>query len=72
MRVNVYLPASETVSTFAGKEVTMDVKLGHIPETLLLPLQARAQHTKAGNPILADPVAVALLEELAYYFSACR
>lgn len=47
----------------------MDVKLGHIPETLLLPLQARAQHTKAGNPILADPVAVALLEKLAYDFS---
>lgn len=50
----------------------MKPALQGIPETMLIPLWARAYETKKKHPLLRDPDAVALVEAIDYDFSRFR
>lgn len=47
----------------------MTTKLQGIPETLLIPLWARAAETRMAQPIVRDPRAVQMIEQIDYDFS---
>jgi O-methyltransferase involved in polyketide biosynthesis len=47
----------------------MDAKLEGIPETLLIPLWARATETGRRDPIVRDPMAVEMLTQINYDFA---
>ncbi|WP_454055223.1 hypothetical protein [Clostridium sp. Marseille-Q7071] len=47
----------------------MQQKLSGVPETLLIPLWARAIETKNSNPIIKDYKAIEMMENIDYDFS---
>ena len=47
----------------------MNVSLHGVPETMLIPLWARAYETQKGSPLVRDPIAVDLVSKLDYDFS---
>ncbi|NLI12920.1 class I SAM-dependent methyltransferase [Pelotomaculum propionicicum] len=47
----------------------MKVNLSNVQKTLLLPLWGRAKLTKVGNPLLSDPKAVEIVEQIDYDFA---
>jgi O-methyltransferase involved in polyketide biosynthesis len=56
---------------FYGRRMTdkINIKLGNIQETLLLPLWGRAVETKKEHPKLIDPKAIEIIENIDYDFS---
>lgn len=46
----------------------MNIALGSLQETLLIPLWSRANLSRAGNPFSHDPAAIRLVEHLDYDF----
>jgi O-methyltransferase involved in polyketide biosynthesis len=51
---------------------TVDSQLEGVPETLLIPLWARAQEQKRADPIIIDPDAARIVESLDYDFDRLR
>lgn len=45
------------------------IELGEVQETLLIPLAARARHTRERRPVLRDPKAVEMVDSIDYDFS---
>lgn len=54
------------------KSQKMSPQLGGVPETLLIPLWARAEEQKRPDPIIVDPEAVRIVQELDYDFDNFR
>ena len=78
MKVRIFTPPANTFlisppevsanQEFAGS----DDKLSGVPETLLLPLWARATESKFRRPIIRDAQAVQLVEQIDYDFARFR
>lgn len=62
------IPRIDTKSCQTLEDQGLKDKLSGVPETLLLPLWARATETRFPHPIIADPHAVELVEQIDYDF----
>lgn len=47
----------------------INIELGEVQKTLLLPLLGRAVETKKPNPLMRNPAAVRIIDEINYDFT---
>ncbi len=52
-----------------ARDTVVRERLQGISETMLIPLWAKAMETRSANPIICDPMAVAMIERIDYDFS---